>query len=134
MGWTLDRSPHSHPVHISNSKHFSTISLLAQFLRWRVTFLRIPFNLTSVHGLTWDPWDGRLGDRRIPGHIGLEKWVIERFFRSFIFTPTSFNMDLLLLFTWSSRSLTSGKNPFVLHYWDLNPPNIMVDKDNNLVR
>ena len=90
-----------------------------------------------MHGLTWDPWDGRLGDRSIPGHsIGFPNtrtWVIERFFRSFIFTPASFNMDLLLFITWSSRSLTSARNPFVLHYWDLNPPNIMVDKDNNLV-
>jgi hypothetical protein len=38
------------------------------------------------------------------------------------------------LFSWIRQSFAgSDSEPFVLHYWDLRPPNIIIDNDGNLV-
>jgi hypothetical protein len=43
-------------------------------------------------------------------------------------------LDKMLLLSWVRTQFSeSDDQPFVLHYWDLRPPNILIDKDNNLV-
>jgi hypothetical protein len=42
-------------------------------------------------------------------------------------------VDFMVLLAWVLRQLPEEHTePFVLHYWDLRPPNILVDKDHNL--
>jgi aminoglycoside phosphotransferase (APT) family kinase protein len=43
-------------------------------------------------------------------------------------------LDQLLLFSWIRRKLSdTDAQPFVWQYWDLRPPNIMLDEENNLI-
>ena len=44
----------------------------------------------------------------------------------------SFNgLDKILLLSWLKKQLSaSDECPFVLHYWDLRPPNIIIDEGN----
>ena len=43
-------------------------------------------------------------------------------------------LDKMLLLSWVKRRFSDAdKQPFVLHYWDLRPPNIIIDEENNLV-
>jgi hypothetical protein len=44
-------------------------------------------------------------------------------------------LDKMLLLSWIRRKFSGSDNQrFVLHYWDLRMPNIMVDDDHNLLR
>ena len=43
-------------------------------------------------------------------------------------------LDQMLLLSWVRKKFSGPKNqPFVLNYWDLRLPNIIVDKDDNLI-
>jgi hypothetical protein len=43
-------------------------------------------------------------------------------------------LDNILLLSWIRRKLASSDHQsFVWHYWDLRPPNIILDKDDNLI-
>lgn len=43
-------------------------------------------------------------------------------------------MDLMILLAWVVQQFPEEyTEPFVLHYWDLRPPNILVDKNHNLL-
>ena len=42
-------------------------------------------------------------------------------------------LDKILLSSWVQRHSGPGDQPFVLHYWDLRMPNIMLDDENNIV-
>jgi hypothetical protein len=49
-------------------------------------------------------------------------------------TPPFDGMDKILLLTWVRKKLMEvNKQPFVLHYWDLRPPNILLDHDQNII-
>ena len=44
-------------------------------------------------------------------------------------------LDQLLFLSWIRRKLSdTDAQPFVWQYWDLRPPNIMLDEENNLLR
>ena len=44
-------------------------------------------------------------------------------------------LDKMLILLWVRRKLSgSDDERFVLHYWDLRMPNIIIDDDNNLIR
>lgn len=43
-------------------------------------------------------------------------------------------LDNMLLLSWVRRKFVgSDDQPFVLHYWDLRLPNILIDEGNNLL-
>jgi hypothetical protein len=43
-------------------------------------------------------------------------------------------LDMMILLSWLLRKLSDSDNqPFVLHYYDLRPPNIILDKDGNFL-
>jgi hypothetical protein len=43
-------------------------------------------------------------------------------------------LDHLLFLSWIRRKLSdTDAQPFVWQYWDLRPPNIMLDEENNLI-
>jgi hypothetical protein len=42
-------------------------------------------------------------------------------------------LDKMLLFSWVRQHSGSSDQSFVLHYWDLRMPNIMIDDENNII-
>jgi hypothetical protein len=45
-------------------------------------------------------------------------------------------LDKMLLWSWVRKQFSESnadQQPFVLHYWDLRMPNIIVDKDKNVI-
>ena len=43
-------------------------------------------------------------------------------------------LDKMLLLSWVQKQFSgSDDQPFVLHYWDLRMPNILMDGDNNMI-
>ena len=49
-------------------------------------------------------------------------------------TPELNGMDRLLLLTWVTEQLrNTDHEPFVLHHWDLRPPNVFIDDNENIV-
>ena len=43
-------------------------------------------------------------------------------------------LDKMLLLSWVHKQFIASDNqPFVLHYWDLRMPNILIDQDNNII-
>ena len=66
-------------------------------------------------------------------------WVRDRFlYEQDLFLANSsekpFNgLDKMLLLSWVRQHSGSGDQSFVLHYWDLRMPNIMIDDENNVV-
>ena len=43
-------------------------------------------------------------------------------------------LDKMLLLSWVRKQFSElDDQPFVLHYWDLRMPNILIDQDNNVV-
>ena len=43
-------------------------------------------------------------------------------------------LDKILLLLWVLKKFSGSDERFVLHYWDLRMPNIIIDDDNNLIR
>lgn len=75
-----------------------------------------------------------------PGtNMNASLWVRERFlFRQDLFLPVLSEkpfdgLDKMLLLAWVRQHSGSANQSFVLHYWDLRMPNIMLDDKNNVV-
>jgi hypothetical protein len=73
-------------------------------------------------------------------NLNVTAWVNEHFFwQHLLSVPTTSQkpfdgLDKMLLLSWVHKQFSESKNQsFVLHYWDLRFPNIIVDKDVNLV-
>jgi hypothetical protein len=80
-------------------------------------------------------WDSRRG--RIPSTIA---WAKEKFVenRKLLTSepspPELSGMDKLLLLAWVTEQLRdTDQEPFVLHHWDLRPPNVFIDEHQNIV-
>jgi len=75
----------------------------------------------------------------VPTNLRTTAWVKEHF--TFRYLSSSRHsekpfdgLDTLLLLSWvCERFARLEDQPFVIHYWDLRMPNIMVDDDENLV-
>jgi hypothetical protein len=64
-------------------------------------------------------------------------WVREKVFslsRPWLLSGMPFDgLDEMLLLSWVLKKFEgTEEQPFVLHYWDLRPPNIILDGNNNL--
>lgn len=65
-------------------------------------------------------------------------WVKHQFWAWYLFMPRNSvkpydGLDLMLLLAWVSKRFSGLHDlPFVLRYWDLRMPNIVVDEDYNL--
>jgi hypothetical protein len=64
-------------------------------------------------------------------------WVREKFLslsRPWLRSGLPFDgLDEMLLLSWALKKFEgTEEQPFVLHYWDLRPPNIILDGNNDL--
>jgi hypothetical protein len=67
-------------------------------------------------------------------------WVKRQFTANYLLDPMPYSpenlfdgLDVILLLSWLHRKFSESDNqPFVLHYYDLRSPNIILDQDNNL--
>jgi hypothetical protein len=52
-----------------------------------------------------------------------------------LFPPDISGLDKMILLSWILEKFTEREmeGPFVLYYWDLNPGNILLDEQHNLV-
>ena len=79
------------------------------------------------------------GNLTAPEAMNATDWVKHQFWKWYLLTPRSSvkpydGLDLVLLLAWVVNKLSeSDTEPFVLHYWDLRMPNIVVDQDDELV-
>ena len=75
-----------------------------------------------------------------PGiYINASVWVRDRFiYEQDLFSANPSEkpfdgLDKMLLLPWVRQHSGSDDQPFVLHYWDLRMPNIVLDDENNVV-
>jgi hypothetical protein len=79
------------------------------------------------------------GNLITPEALNAIDWVKHQFCKWYLLTPRSSvkpydGLDLMLLLAWvQNRFFESDMESFVLHYWDLRIPNIVVDEDDDLV-
>jgi hypothetical protein len=73
----------------------------------------------------------------VPSNLNVTAWVNDHFFWQHLLSfPTTSEkpfdgLDKMLLLSWVRKQFSASKNQsFVLHYWDLRFPNIIVDNDN----
>ena len=77
---------------------------------------------------------------QVPTNLRTTAWVKEHFTFRYLSgsrhsEKTFDGLDTLLLLSWVRERFAGLEDqPFVIHYWDLRMPNIMVDEDENLVR
>src|SRR5208282_641383 len=76
----------------------------------------------------------------ISTNLNTTAWVNEHFFWQHMLSlstvsETPFDgLDKMLLLSWMHKQFSESKyQPFILHYWDLRLPNIIIDKDDNLI-
>jgi hypothetical protein len=74
----------------------------------------------------------------IPEARNMTEWIKHQFWMWYLLSPRSSikpydGLDYLLLMRWVSEWFSGLEElPFVLHYWDLRMPNIIVDEKDNL--
>lgn len=72
-------------------------------------------------------------------NMNASTWVRERFLlQQGMFLPVLSEkpfdgLDKMLLLAWVRQHSGSSNQSFVLHYWDLRMPNIILDDENNIV-
>jgi hypothetical protein len=80
-----------------------------------------------------------LGNLTAPEAKNATDWVKHQFWKWYLLKPRSSvkpydGLDLMLLLAWvKNRFSEFDIEPFVLHYWDLRVPNIVIDEDDDLV-
>jgi hypothetical protein len=83
-------------------------------------YVRLPGNLTA------------------PEAMNVTDWVKHQFWKWYLLTPRSSvkpydGLDLMLLLAWVQNRFSASDESFVLYYWDLRMPNIVVDENDALV-
>ena len=74
-----------------------------------------------------------------PSNLTATAWVRENFGIQQLHSPMPskkpFNgLDKIVLLSWILEQFSGAdRQPFVLHYWDLRMPNIMIDDDYNII-
>jgi hypothetical protein len=78
-------------------------------------------------------------DFHIPEVSNVTEWAKHQFWIQYLFVLRSpvepyDGLDYLLLMGWASKWFSGLEElPFVLYYWDLRMPNIVVDENDNLM-
>ena len=75
----------------------------------------------------------------VPTNLSANEWVKKQFIFEYLNNSTQLEkpfdgLDTMLLLLWVRQRFAGSENqPFVLHYWDLRMPNIIIDNNENLV-